>query len=543
MNEQILEQAWDVIVIGTGMGGATVGYALAKAGKRVLFLERGKSTTTHPAAIQGTYPEESRASSLVPLSKTSSREDLLSRAGREWMEISDESRPRKRTIAPFVGAGTGGSSALYGMVLERFFPSDFSPQSIHAGATDSELPESWPVSYGEMVPFYEAAERLYRVRGEWDGLRGEEPRARYLPAPALSEGARQLKDHLVRQGCHPYRVPQACEFKPGCASCQGYLCAQSCKNDSARICLEPAVMSHGAHLLDECEVLRLEADPARVTRVLCRRAGRTFALTGDKVILAAGALNTPRILLSSKSEEWPNGLANRSGLVGRCLMRHFTDLYVLKLGSAAGIDVRAKEIAFNDFYHGAHRLGTVQSFGALPPAEQLVEAIQEDLSGATIPFAAPLFGLAKPAVTWYLRRVLRRGPIIASIMEDLPYRDNRVEVDEAHGGLRLHYRVHGYDQERISRMRQHLKKLLHPFAPMLLKQAENNDRLAHACGTCRFGQEPTRSVLNGSNRAHDIENLYVVDSSFFPSSGGINPALTIAANALRVADRIATGNA
>lgn len=537
MMEELTAQHWDVIIVGTGMGGATIGHALAKSGKRVLFCEKGRSSW-ESTAIKGHYPEASfdRPSAPQPHHRT-----MLADAGRDWNEMEDKSHARQKSYLPFIGAGTGGSSALYGMALERFFPADFTPRSAHPDATDADLPESWPIAYADLVPFYEAAERLYRVRGEPDALRGEEFRPAYLPPPSLTQSATKLRDYLKDQGCHPYRLPQACEFKPECACCQGYLCPRDCKNDSSRICLEPALKQHGARLLDECEVLRLEAESARVTGVVCRYRGKTLALRGAVVILAAGALYTPGILLASKSAEWPDGLANQSGLVGKNLMRHFVDLYVLRFGLKKGLDGRWKEIGFNDFYVGEAKLGSVQSFGALPPASILVASLQHELRQGPIPLVGAFFTLARPMVQAYLQRLLSGGPIMAAIVEDLPYRENRVEVDPATGRLNLHYTIHAQDRDRIEQMRSRLHRLFKPFRPMLLPQAENNERLAHVCGTCRFGTDPATSVLDPNNRAHGVDNLYVVDASFFPSSGGINPALTVAANALRVANSMLMG--
>lgn len=536
MTEPLTTQHWDVIVVGTGMGGATIGYALAQAGKRVLFCEKGRSSA-HETAIRGGYPETARASGSPPADRLSR---LLAQGGRNSTAIIDKSQARHKSYVPFVGSGTGGSSALYGMALERFFPHDFTPRASHPDAREADLPERWPIAYADLLPYYEAAERLYRIRGEADTLRGKAFSPPYLTPPPLTPAASRLRDYLVEQGHHPYRLPQACEFKDDCACCQGYLCARDCKNDSSRICLQPALAQHGARLLDECDVVRLEAGSTRVTGVVCRHRGETIRLHGSVVILAAGALYTPAILLASASAEWPEGLANRSGLVGRNLMRHFVDLYVLRSGLKGGGDGRWKELAFNDYCLDRTRLGSVQSFGALPPPELLVETLQHDLRQGPIPLAGSLFTLFKPPVRAYLRRALSGNPIMASILEDLPYRDNRLELDPATGRLNLYYAIHARDQERIVQMRAKLRALFRPFRPMFLPQAENNERLAHVCGTCRFGDDPASSVLDADNRAHGIDNLYVVDASFFPTSGGINPALTIAANALRVAGLIAS---
>lgn len=532
--DEVAAQYWDVIVIGSGMSGATLGYALAKAGKRVLFCEKGKSSC-RADSLKGHYPEEGLDAHSVPDEPLRTR---LARAGREWEEIEERTWHGGKFLIPFIGAGAGGSSALYGMALERFYPEDFTPRVHYPEATDSTLPESWPIGYVDLAPYYQAAERLYRVRGGADPLRGIGFHPPYLAPPPYSEGARSLFDYLAGQGCHPYRLPQACEYVPDCDCCQGYLCPRKCKNDSARVCLEPALDEYGAVLQDECEVLRLEAGNSKVTGVICGWRGRTFTLRGDLVVLAAGALATPKILLQSASEIWPHGLANRSGQVGKNLMRHYVDLYVLPDAAYPRERSSWKELAFNDFYFCEKlKLGSVQGFGALPPASQLVDSLGLELRQGIFPSVEYLFRPLKPLLRRYLERLLSGGLILASIVEDLPYSDNRVEVG-SDGKLQIHYRMRATERQRVHRMRALLRRLLAPYRPKLIKQAENNQRLAHACGTCRFGVNSSDSVLNKDNRAHEVDNLYVVDASFFPSSAGINPGLTIAANALRVAHSI-----
>lgn len=336
----------------------------------------------------------------------------------------------------------------------------------------------------------------------------------------------------------------ACEFVDGCATCQGYLCERKCKNDAARICLEPALALHGARLMDQCEVLRLEASAAAVTALECDWRGRRVTLRGKRIILAAGALETPRLLLQSASDTWPDGLANASGMVGRNLMRHHIDLYLVVPNTPRGFDNRHKEFAFNDFYqaNGA-KLGSVQSFGRLPPAPVLAASMADDLRQGPLPWTAPLFNAAGPLVQPFLKQLVEQRMILASTLEDLPYADNRVTLApgaSAAQGVRLaiDYRVRAHDRQRIGAFRTLLNGVLKPYQFSVVKQADNNQRIAHACGTCRFGSDPADSVLDKNNRAHGLANLYVVDGSFFPSSGGTNPSLTIAANALRVASHL-----
>src|SRR5262249_15482691 len=258
-------------------------------------------------------------------------------------EIEDGSAKKPRRFVPFLGSGTGGSTALYGMVLERLFPRDFTPRQNFFGASGSSLPEAWPIRYEDLVPYYEAAERLYRVRGAPDPCRDSETTRLLSPLP-LSGSGRELFEFFAAKGLHPYQLPAACEEVPDCRGCQGFLCEKSCKNDSVRVCLEPALAQYGARLLEECEVLRLEADRSHVTGVRCRWRGGELTLRAELVVLAAGALETPRILLDSVSPNWPAGLANDSGLVGRNLMRHFTDLYAVFSKDRSGTDRSRKQV-------------------------------------------------------------------------------------------------------------------------------------------------------------------------------------------------------
>jgi choline dehydrogenase-like flavoprotein len=529
-----LDQLWDAVVVGAGMGGATLGFALARAGQKVLFVEKGASHLDNPAATRGSYAECAFPSPAAPQPR---HRATLEQAGRYTDLVEDRSQPRTTSFIPFIGAGAGGSSALYGMALERFFPSDFAPGQSYRGVPDTTIPDQWPISYAQLAPYYEAAEQLFRVRGTRDPLRSGEGGAPLPAPPALTPGAAELFAFFGAKGLHPYRLPMACEFVPGCATCQGYLCDKNCKNDASRICLAPALNDHGARLLDQCEVLRLEASRLEVSAVVCRWRGQERRLRAKRVILAAGALETPRLLLASASEHWPDGLANDSGLVGRNLMRHHIDLYLVK-PKVKGFDNRHKEFAFNDFYQAdGQKLGSVQSFGRLPPVPVLAASMADDLRQGPLPWSAALFRLARPAIAPVLKSLVHDRMILASTLEDLPYADNRVAPAPAGSDarLRLNYRIRQHDQARIAALRGRMKEALAPYSFSVVKQAENNQRLAHVCGTCRFGDDPADSVLDANNRAHGLANLYVVDASFFPSSGGTNPSLTIAANALRVA--------
>jgi choline dehydrogenase-like flavoprotein len=524
---------WDVIVVGTGMGGGMLGYRLARSGRRVLFVEKGRSTLAGTAGtIRAAMPElaEPRA-----YRSESSYYDALARAGRSTDEIEDISGRMAKRYVPFIGSGTGGSSALYGMVCERFFARDFTPRQNFADPGDSTVPDAWPVSYEQMRPWYAEAEKLLGVRGQPDPLRPEAAEVNLPAAPPFSTDNQPLVDHLTGRGLHPYHLPMACDYTDNCSTCQTYLCPQSCKNDAARNGVQPAITEHGARLLAECRVVRLDADSSQVRSVICEHRTGMLTLKAEVVVLAAGALATPVLLLNSRCGDWPRGLANGSDWVGRNLMRHLLD--PIEVWPQPGHQTLAanKEIGLNDFYFWeGQKYGTVQSFGAIPPMEWLSNRPGWRGKGLR---------LMRPAVRRIYERFFTGGLVLAAMTEDLPYLDNRVLLSDRPSAdgrqrLRIHYRLHASEIERRTAFLRQLKTVLAPFRTLALGSGKDNGNLGHVCGTCRFGTDPQTSVLDAQNRAHEVDNLYVVDTSFFPSSAGLNPSLTVAANALRVAEHV-----
>ncbi len=527
---------WDVIVVGAGMGGGMLGHRLARAGRRVLFVEKGRSTLPGtPGTIRAAMPEIAE-----PQASRSKKTyyDALARGGRSNDEITDISGRFPRRFVPYIGAGPGGSSALYGMVCERFFVEDFTPRQFFTDPGESTVPEAWPISYQDLAPWYSEAEKLLGVRGQPDPLRPEAADVGLPAAPPFSADNQPLVNYLAGRGLHPYHLPMACDYTDDCATCQAYLCPKGCKYDGARSGVQPAITEYGAQLLDECRVLRLEADTTRIQRIVAQRRNDMLALRAKTVVLAAGALATPVLLLNSRSGDWPRGLANGSDMVGRNLMRHVMDWIEIWPHRGSKITAENKEIGLNDFYFiDGQKYGTVQSassMASLAPLDMMMN--QPGLVSKALRWAGPV---ARPIYD----RLISGGLVLAAIMEDLPYRDNRIlpsdrpSVD-GRQRLRLQYRLHPNEIERREVFLGALKDVLQPFRTLTLRTGENNGTIGHVCGTVRFGTDPTTSVLNAQNRAHEVDNLYVADASFFPSSGGINPSLTVAANALRVAEHI-----
>lgn len=517
---------WDVVVVGTGMGGASAGFALAKHGHRVLFLEKG----------QFLFGGVDRGDGRMDPYASNDPEARLRRGHWPTRLEGDTSFGPLEFFAP-LGCGSGGSTSLFAAALERLAPADFRPKENHPHASGANLPEAWPISYDELASYYSLAEELFRVRGTEDPLRPGYGLGLRAPPP-LSARDQELYDVFCGAGLHPYRVHVGCEFVDGCEECGGALCPRECKSDAGRICLVPALERFGAKLLPECEVTRLVASETSVQQLRCSWRGGELHIGAKVVVLAAGAFMTPTLLLNSRDDARPEGLANRSGMVGRNLMLHTGDLIAVRAKGSLSARGPKKSLALNDFYIcDGVKLGTIQSVGievgwgvVLGFLRSLFDRERRWWMRVTRPFL--------PFVAFIAARYFGNAAVICPIVEDLPYLQNRVTPDpSARSGMRFEYHYPEELRQRNQLLRRRLSEALGPRR-MAVLSGENNLNFGHACGTCRFGDDPAQSVLDRNNRAHDLDNLYVVDSSFFPSSGGTNPSLTIAANAFRAAEAI-----
>ncbi len=518
-------EEWDVLVVGTGMGGSTLGGELARRGRRVLFLEKGNVLHGNP------LPEE-------PGPDGYSEAEVRLRTGRWPVPLQGRTSFGKTSFFAPMGCGSGGSTALFGAQLERFAPADFQPRANHPGVRNSSLPEHWPISYEQLVPYYRRAEALHRVCGTPDPL-NPDPEAPLREPPPLSERDRVLRDSMVDLGLHPYRSHVGFHHVPECHECFD-ICGKDCKGDAGGRSLVPALTRHGAGILPRCEVQELIAGRSRVEAVRATWNGTELRLRARNVVLGAGAFMTPVLLLNSRSPEWPEGLANRSGLVGRNLMLHTSDFVTIDLPDLHSTAGPRKSLTFNDFYFDQGRkLGTVQSVG-LPMVPGIILQYLRYVAEKDPQWWRRPVDRLLPPVARLACHLFRRAAVFATVVEDLPYRENRVIPDPASSnGMRYEY---AYPRELLERNRHFRKRLARRLAPrhrvQVVTGGTNNINYGHVCGTCRFGEDPHTSVLDPTNRAHGVDNLYVVDASFFPSSGGINPSLTIAANALRVAEVI-----
>jgi choline dehydrogenase-like flavoprotein len=510
---------WDVIVVGTGMGGSTVGFELARLGRRVLFIEKGKFLHDVPSQAAPEHCSEAEARLLV---------------GRWPVRLEGRTSFGPVEFHAPLGCGTGGSTALYGAQLERFVRQDFAPRANFPAVPDANLPEQWPISYDEMLPFYRQAEAQYDVCGTTDPLDPDAESTLREPPP-LSERDQFLFDSFIELGLHPYRSHVGYYRREDCWECLD-LCRRRCKSDAGTTCLLPALTQYGASILPECEVSALVVDRMRVRAVRASWRGRQLVVSAKIIVLACGALMTPVLLLRSRSPDWPDGVANSSGAVGRNLMLHTSDFVIVDQRVERSATGPVKAISANDFYfYAGKKLGTLQSVGLRPLPPFILGYLrymeEKDPRWWRRQASNWLPSIADLAARW-----LRRASVFTTIVEDLPYPHNRVLLDaSAIDGRRFEY---SYSRELHRRNRyfrkQVARRLGAPLETRIVTGGRNNLNFGHACGTCRFGNDHRTSVLDATNRAHDLDNLYVVDASFFPSSGGTNPSLTIAANALRV---------
>ncbi|MCB5204666.1 GMC family oxidoreductase [Neorhizobium sp. T786] len=497
---------WDVAIVGAGMGGAALGYALAMAGHRVVFLEKGVWTSREEISDD---PEAS--------------DPRVRLANGRWPNrISGWIDEAPVSFYPPLGCGVGGSTLLYAGTLERFARDDFERH-------DDSGNSCWPISYDALAPFYEQAEELFRVSGGPDSFYSG-PAAPLRQPPPMSRSDSYFFNVLQRNGLKPYRAHNAGDGRGGDergsdGTPSGH------RYDARKVFIEPALATGNATVIDQCTVERVDAGADRVHRLTCQRQGEEITVHARCYALAGGALSTPFLLLRSTSRVWPTGVANGSGMVGRNLMFHVSDFVaVWQLGRKT---MAGRSILVRDFYKlGRASLGVIQSTGLAADAHNVVHVLNMAIDAGSWKWLRPLKRfLHVPALL--AAKLLGRATIFATVLEDHPYKSNRVWSDpEQPDTICFEYTIQDELRSRVREFRR-LYKVAFRRHLMAILTPSINLNFGHSCGTCRMGSDSSLSVLNSECRSHDLENLYVVDGSIFPTSGGINPSLTIAANALR----------
>ena len=511
---------YDVIVIGSGPGGASLAHRLAPTGKRILLLERGdylprsqKNWDAQTVFVDGAY-----------------------QAAETWYGADGKG------FHPGLHYYVGGNSKVYGAALFRLRERDF-----HGVRHEDGESPAWPLGYDAFEPYYTEAERLFHVHGQRGEDPNEPPSSGPYPYPPVSHEPKiqQLNDGLAREGLHPFHLPLGIllDEKDGrptptstcirCDAFDGFPCLLNGKADAQVMCVDPALAAHpNLTLLTGAYVSRLEADPAgrSVTGVHVTRGGAEERYAADIVVVACGALSSALLLLRSASDAHPRGLANGSDQVGRNYMRHNQSI-LMALMREPNDTVFQKTLAISDFYFGSDDwefpLGLIQMCATSHADQIRAEALPAWLEWAP---QRPFEEMARHSMDFWLSS------------EDLPlpqnrisYQDGKVRLDVTETGREAHRRLKGKLEQCLASVGAH---------PMLMERSLYLGKgiplsgTAHQAGTLRFGADPASSVLDLDCKAHELDNLYVTDASFFPSIGAVNPTLTIIANALRVADRI-----
>jgi choline dehydrogenase-like flavoprotein len=504
---------YDIIIIGTGPGGGTLAYKLAPSGKKILLLERGDYLPRE---------KDNWSSKRVFI-------DNKYKAKETWKD-KDEG-----TFHPGIHYNVGGNSKVYGAALLRMRAQDFGEVKHHGGIS----PE-WPIRYEDLESYYTQAEHLYYVHG----TRGEDPTEPKASAPykypALRHEPRiqELHDDWQRCGYKPFHLPVGVMLNEEqkeksacirCSTCDGFPCLVNAKADSQVVCVDPALQYPNVSMVTGALVTRLETSSSgrEITAVHVERNGQTETYKGSIVVVSAGAINSAALLLRSANDRHPNGLGNSSDMVGRHYMCH-NNSAMLAISKRPNPTVFQKTIGLNDFYFPSagwdYPMGHISMIG-----KQDVESLR-----AGAPAFAPgkaLDAMAKHSLDFWMTS------------EDLPDPNNRVLVGKD-GTIMLAYTENNLEAHQ--RLAAKLKSMLNHIGcedhllptHLYLGKKIPIAGTAHQCGTVRFGHDPKASVLDVNCKAHDLDNLYVVDASFFVSSSAVNPSLTIIANALRVGDHL-----
>jgi choline dehydrogenase-like flavoprotein len=497
---------YDIIIIGAGAGGGTVAYSLAPTGKRILILERG-----------GYLPKEDDNWNADAIFQ-----------GRKYQILEKWLDKDNNAFLPQAFYNVGGNTKVYGAALQRMREEDFRELKHREG-----ISLAWEFNYQDFEPYYTRAESLFKIHGQKGEDITEPSMSAEYPFPALPHEPRiqEVADDLEQLGLHPHHLTLAVDRNVEdpehslcirCATCDPYPCKINAKMDAQKACVDPATEYSNVELKINALVTRLITDRSgnKVEAVEVEVEGKKERYTADTFILSSGAINSAALLLKSANEKHPHGLANSSGMVGRNLMLH-NHSTVIAIADKPNPTIFQKTLGFNDFYFGSpqhdYPLGQVQLTGK-SQWNRLAIFSPDSVPKSTLEY------MAAHALDWWLTS------------EDLPNPDNRV-ILTPEGKIKVNFTRNNLQahQDLIDLWQRYLRKV--GFFMFMVKEVPLS-AVWHQVGTCKFGSDAKTTVLDLNCRTHDLENLYVVDASFFPSMGAVNPTLTIVANALRVSDRL-----
>ncbi|KQV64391.1 GMC family oxidoreductase [Rhizobium sp. Root1220] len=491
----------DIVIVGSGVGGSTVAAGLAATGAEILILEAGDFIQDRP---------ENRDQRAI-------FQRGHFRPKETWYE------PSGQGFNPGNYYNVGGNSKFYGAVLSRYRKEDFGEIRHLEGVSPA-----WPFPYDVLEPWYGKAESLFHVRGAL----GEDPTepahssAYDYPAVPDEPPIANVRARLKAKGLYPSSLPLGIDIDRWLAKAKtpwdAHPNSRDGKMDAETAALLPALEHSNVSIETNARVLRLETgDGGRIEKVIYTKDGATMAAKPKIVILSAGAVQSSVILLRSANDRFRNGLANSSDQVGRNFMNHNASAVIGVSPTFHNNSIYQKTFAFNDFYlsdgAGGPPLGNVQLLGRL--------------SAKILKGSLPL------APEWLLDLVTGHSIDFYAMSEDVPNPESRVTVDGDRIVLQWHRTNWAAHLALVSKLKDVLKSI---GFPIVLTRPFDKRTPSHQCGTIRIGNDPASAPLDIFCRSYDHQNLFVVDASFLPTSAAVNPALTVAGQALRVADHIAS---
>lgn len=501
-----MQKGFDIVIIGTGAGGGTLAYALKNAGAKVLLVERGDYLPQEP---ENWIPQEAYFKSRY-------------KAKDQWYD--EQGKPFRPGVHYFVG----GNTKVYGAALPRFRKEDFEDLE-HEGGTSP----AWPFSYEDLEPYYAQAEQIYRVHGKRNADPTDPPRSTDYPYPPIPHEPyiQDLADRLSEQGLHPFYYPMGIDLREGgacirCKTCDGFPCKVHAKSDTDVCCVRPALESPDVSLMPNTFARRLITDRTgkKVVSLEIQHEGEIKEIKADTFVVSCGAVNSAALLLRSANDQHPLGLANSSDQVGRNYMVHNNSGMVAVDPRRKNDVVFQKTLAVNDFYLSGpdwpYPLGNLQLLGKVQ---------------------APMVAAARPYVPRPILKAMTGRSVDWWVMsEDLPASENRITLTNG-DKIQVLWKANNMASHR--KLGELAKTMMQDAGyPFVFIEEMGIATNSHQCGTVRAGNDPSTSVLDQYCKAYDLDNLYVLDSSFFPSSAAMNPALTIAAQALRVGERIVSSD-
>jgi len=492
--EAASSEEWDLVIVGTGLGGASFGFPLKDTDLKVLFIEKSSAYESH---------------NIEPLVCFINGKKVLLKK-------------------PPIYNSLGGSSRYYAAHLERMSPHNFSETS------------DWGLSYKEILPYYLYAEEIFNITGSIDPLAATIESNLRNP-PSLTAAQAKFFKFLQNKGLSPYQPHMAIDYKDDCTGCGGLLCKQQCKNDAFKSLIVKIFNSeNNFKIISGCEVSSIKLkNSTEIDSILCTSNGVSFSIKSKFFTLSAGALGTPLILLKSQSEKHKNGISNSSGMVGKCLMWHTSDIFAVFIPNKDSIYNKSiKFLSLNDFNSNLKiKIGNIQSVGVLLSEKIVYDFLVRNSIFSYLP------SLLLKLFSRVLYKLTKNFYFFATIVEDYPTVDNKIIYDKNKNDFYIKYDIDDQLYKRTKLLYSKFKTILGFIYPSFCLTNHKTLNYGHACGTCRMSLDRKEGVVDQSGRSHDISNLYISDSSVFSTSAGINPSLTIIALGLKFGTEFRKNNA